>query len=47
VELIAGFRKVIDVYVAAANDMIDDVTDPRETRPDDPPRARDGRGPES
>ncbi len=32
-ELIANFRKIIDVYVAAANDMIDDVIDPRETRP--------------
>jgi acetyl-CoA carboxylase carboxyltransferase component len=32
-ELIAEFRKIIDVYVAAANDMIDDVIDPRETRP--------------
>jgi acetyl-CoA carboxylase carboxyltransferase component len=32
-ELIADFRKIIDVYVAAANDMIDDVIDPRETRP--------------
>jgi acetyl-CoA carboxylase carboxyltransferase component len=32
-ELIDGYRKVIDVYVAAANGMIDDVIDPRETRP--------------
>ena len=32
-ELIANYRKVIDVYIAAANDMIDDVIDPRETRP--------------
>jgi acetyl-CoA carboxylase carboxyltransferase component len=32
-ELIAEFRKIIDVYVAAGNDMIDDVIDPRETRP--------------
>jgi len=32
-ELIASFRKIIDVYVAAGNDMIDDVIDPRETRP--------------
>jgi methylmalonyl-CoA decarboxylase subunit alpha len=32
-ELIADYRKIIDVYVAAANDMIDDVIDPRETRP--------------
>jgi acetyl-CoA carboxylase carboxyltransferase component len=32
-ELIANFRELIDVYVAAGNDMIDDVIDPRETRP--------------
>jgi methylmalonyl-CoA decarboxylase subunit alpha len=32
-ELIESFRKIIDVYIAAANDMIDDVIDPRETRP--------------
>jgi acetyl-CoA carboxylase carboxyltransferase component len=32
-ELIANFRKIIDVYIAAGNDMIDDVIDPRETRP--------------
>ena len=32
-ELIENFRKIIDVYIAAANDMIDDVIDPRETRP--------------
>ncbi|HLY47753.1 MAG TPA: acyl-CoA carboxylase subunit beta [Solirubrobacteraceae bacterium] len=31
-ELIQNFRKIIDVYVAAGNDMIDDVIDPRETR---------------
>ncbi len=31
-ELIDGLRGVIDVYVAAGNDMIDDVIDPRETR---------------
>jgi acetyl-CoA carboxylase carboxyltransferase component len=31
-ELIENFRKIIDVYVAAGNDMIDDVIDPRETR---------------
>ena len=31
-ELIEGFRKIIDVYVAAGNAMIDDVIDPRETR---------------
>jgi acetyl-CoA carboxylase carboxyltransferase component len=31
-ELIDNFRKMIDVYIAAGNDMIDDVIDPRETR---------------
>ena len=31
-ELIASFRQIIDVYIAAGNDMIDDVIDPRETR---------------
>ena len=32
-ELIAAYRGSIDVYVAAKNAMIDDVIDPRETRP--------------
>jgi acetyl-CoA carboxylase carboxyltransferase component len=32
-ELIEGFRKMFDVYIAAGNDLIDDVIDPRETRP--------------
>jgi acetyl-CoA carboxylase carboxyltransferase component len=32
-ELIAAYRTLIDVYVAAKNDMVDDVIDPRETRP--------------
>jgi acetyl-CoA carboxylase carboxyltransferase component len=31
-ELIDQLRSTIDVYVAAGNDMIDDVIDPRETR---------------
>jgi acetyl-CoA carboxylase carboxyltransferase component len=31
-ELIEAYRKIIDVYVAAGNDMIDDVIDPRQTR---------------
>jgi acetyl-CoA carboxylase carboxyltransferase component len=31
-ELIDTYRKIIDVYIAARNDMIDDVIDPRETR---------------
>jgi acetyl-CoA carboxylase carboxyltransferase component len=32
-ELIAAYRELIDVYRAAGNDMVDDVIDPRETRP--------------
>jgi methylmalonyl-CoA decarboxylase subunit alpha len=32
-ELIDAYRKIIDVYIAARNGMIDDVIDPRETRP--------------
>jgi acetyl-CoA carboxylase carboxyltransferase component len=32
-ELIAAYQGLIDVYRAAQNDMIDDVIDPRETRP--------------
>ena len=32
-ELIEQVRKTIDVYVPAGNAMIDDVIDPRETRP--------------
>jgi acetyl-CoA carboxylase carboxyltransferase component len=32
-KLIEAYRGIIDVYIAAANDMIDDVIDPRETRP--------------
>ena len=32
-ELIAAYRELIDIYVAARNDMIDDVIDPRDTRP--------------
>ncbi len=31
-ELIEGFRKMFDVYIAAGNDLIDDVIDPRQTR---------------
>jgi acetyl-CoA carboxylase carboxyltransferase component len=31
-ELIEAYRKIIDVYIAAGNAMIDDVIDPRETR---------------
>jgi acetyl-CoA carboxylase carboxyltransferase component len=32
-ELIAAYQDLIDVYRAAGNDMVDDVIDPRETRP--------------
>jgi acetyl-CoA carboxylase carboxyltransferase component len=32
-ELIANFKKTFDVYLAAGADLIDDVIDPRETRP--------------
>jgi acetyl-CoA carboxylase carboxyltransferase component len=32
-DLIAAYRQIIDVYIAAKNGMIDDVIDPRETRP--------------
>jgi len=32
-ELIEAYREIIDVYIAAGNDMIDDVIDPRHTRP--------------
>jgi acetyl-CoA carboxylase carboxyltransferase component len=31
--MIESYRQLIDVYVAAGNGMIDDVIDPRETRP--------------
>ncbi len=31
-ELVENFRKMFDVYIAAGNDLIDDVIDPRETR---------------
>jgi acetyl-CoA carboxylase carboxyltransferase component len=31
-DLVDSYRKIIDVYIAARNGMIDDVIDPRETR---------------
>ena len=31
-ELVDNFKKMFDVYIAAGNDLIDDVIDPRETR---------------
>jgi acetyl-CoA carboxylase carboxyltransferase component len=32
-ELVEAYKSIIDVYIAAKNGMIDDVIDPRETRP--------------
>ncbi len=32
-QMVANFKEIIDPYVAAGNDMIDDIIDPRETRP--------------
>ena len=32
-QMIEGIRKTIDPYIAAGNALIDDVIDPRETRP--------------
>jgi acetyl-CoA carboxylase carboxyltransferase component len=32
-EMIEGIQKIIDPYIAAGNAMIDDIIDPRETRP--------------
>ena len=32
-EMIEGFRRSIDPYIAAGNALIDDIIDPRETRP--------------
>jgi acetyl-CoA carboxylase carboxyltransferase component len=32
-ERVAAYQQLIDVYRAAGNDMVDDVIDPRETRP--------------
>jgi acetyl-CoA carboxylase carboxyltransferase component len=32
-QMIEGIRKSIDPYIAAGNALIDDVIDPRETRP--------------
>jgi acetyl-CoA carboxylase carboxyltransferase component len=31
--MIEGIRKTIDPYIAAGNALIDDIIDPRETRP--------------
>jgi acetyl-CoA carboxylase carboxyltransferase component len=32
-ELVDNFKAIIDPYIAAGNDMVDDIIDPRETRP--------------
>jgi acetyl-CoA carboxylase carboxyltransferase component len=32
-QMVADFKKLIDPYVASKNDLIDDIIDPRETRP--------------
>jgi acetyl-CoA carboxylase carboxyltransferase component len=32
-EMVDNFKKIIDPYIAAGNDMVDDIIDPRETRP--------------
>jgi acetyl-CoA carboxylase carboxyltransferase component len=31
--MIEGIRKTIDPYIAAGNALVDDIIDPRETRP--------------
>ena len=41
-QMIEGIRKTIDPYIAAGNAMIDDIIDPRETRPDGDQGVRDG-----
>jgi methylmalonyl-CoA decarboxylase subunit alpha len=32
-ELVDNFKRIIDPYIAAGNAMVDDIIDPRETRP--------------
>ena len=32
-QMVANFKEIIDPYIAAGNDMVDDIIDPRETRP--------------
>ena len=41
-EMIEGIRRTIDPYIAAGNAMVDDIIDPRETRPVVCPGPRDG-----
>jgi acetyl-CoA carboxylase carboxyltransferase component len=31
--MVDNFKAIIDPYIAAGNDMVDDIIDPRETRP--------------
>jgi acetyl-CoA carboxylase carboxyltransferase component len=31
--MVYKFNRIIDPYIAAGNDMVDDIIDPRETRP--------------
>ena len=31
--MVDNFKEIIDPYIAAGNDMVDDIIDPRETRP--------------
>jgi acetyl-CoA carboxylase carboxyltransferase component len=32
-QMVDNFKEIIDPYIAAGNDMVDDIIDPRETRP--------------
>jgi propionyl-CoA carboxylase beta chain len=32
-EMVDNFKRIIDPYIAAGNDTVDDIIDPRETRP--------------
>ena len=32
-QMVDNFKQIIDPYIAAGNDMVDDIIDPRETRP--------------
>ena len=42
--MLAEIKKNIDPYIAARNDLIDDIIDPRETRPTIIRGAADGEG---
>ena len=41
-QMVANFKEIIDPYIAAGNDMVDDIIDPRETRPTIIRALRDG-----